>query len=71
MNLIVKNARPGCTDIVRVMLRGCNCLARCNRADLMYGIMAVHEGHACIGMVKGLPGEISEVIHHTTGCIGF
>ena len=36
----------------------------------MYGIMAVHEGHAYIGMVEGLPREISEVIHHTTGCIG-
>ena len=42
----------------------------CNRADLMYGIMAVHEGHAYIGMVEGLPQEISEVIHHTYGCIG-
>ena len=30
----------------------------------MYGIMAVHEGHAYIGMVEGLPREISEVIHH-------
>ena len=37
----------------------------------MYGIMAVHEGHAYIGMVEGLPREISEVIHHTYGCIGF
>ena len=37
----------------------------------MYGIMAVHEGHAYIGMVEGLPREISEVIHHTTGCIGW
>ena len=36
----------------------------------MYGIMAVHKGHAYIGMVEGLPREISEVIHHTTGCIG-
>ena len=36
----------------------------------MYGIMAVHEGHAYIGMVEGLPREISEVIHHTYGCIG-
>ena len=42
----------------------------CNRADLMYEIMAVHEGHAYIGMVEGLPREISEVIHHTYGCIG-
>ena len=42
----------------------------CNRADLMYGIMAVHERHAYIGMVEGLPREISEVIHHTYGCIG-
>ena len=24
-----------------------------------------------IGMVEGLPREISEVIHHTYGCIGF
>ena len=41
----------------------------------MYGIMAVHEGHAYIGMVEGLPREVSEVsdvlIHHTTRCIGF
>ena len=37
----------------------------------MYGIMAVHEGHAYIGMVEGLPREISEVIHHTYRCIGF
>ena len=37
----------------------------------MYGIMAVHEGHAYIGMVEGLPREISEVIHHTYECIGF
>ena len=36
----------------------------------MYGIMAVHEGLAYIGMVGVLPREISEVIHHTTGCIG-
>ena len=36
----------------------------------MYGIMAVHEGHAYIGMVEGLPREMSEVIHHTYGCIG-
>ena len=36
----------------------------------MYGIMAVHEGLAYIGMVEGLPREISEVIHHTYGCIG-
>ena len=43
----------------------------CNRAVLMYGIMAVHDGHAYIGMVEGLPREISEVIHHTYGCIGF
>ena len=42
----------------------------CNRAELMYGIMAVHEGLAYIGMVGGLHREISEVIHHTTGCIG-
>ena len=46
-------------------------LSICNRADLMYGIVAVHEGHAYIGMVEGLPREISEVIHHTYGCIGF
>ena len=36
----------------------------------MYGIMAVHEGHAYIGMVEGLSQEISEVIHHTIGRIG-
>ena len=36
----------------------------------MYGIMAAHEGHAYIDMVEGPPREISEVIHHTTGCIG-
>ena len=36
----------------------------------MYEIMAVHEGHAYIGMVEGLPREISEVIHHTYGCKG-
>ena len=32
----------------------------------MYGIMAVHEGHAYIGMVEGLPWEISEVIRDVT-----
>ena len=42
----------------------------CNRADLMHGIMAVHEGHDYIVKLEGLPREISEVIHHTTGCIG-
>ena len=36
----------------------------------MYGIMAAHEGHAYIGIMVGPPREISEDIHHTTGCIG-
>ena len=54
-------------DVPRLLSRE---MPLCNRADLMYGIMAVHEGHAYIGMVEGLPREISEVIHHTDGCIG-
>ena len=63
MNPIVMNARPVLHGHSETrMLRGCNCLARCNRSDLMYGIMTVHEGMPVLSMVKRRPGEISEVI---------